>query len=224
MGSSNSSVSKRRSGGSSMRSMSLVLSLTPSPSQIQTPQLTTTRREQLYEAITRRDVKRVKTLVSGGKRGSSSAGLDVKNDLRALELATYSGSNEIVAYLLCHGCRPSSKLSARALDLAVWLGHDEIARQMLRAGFEYRGKNCFDETILFVAACANNASLTETLIERGGCDLDEVTRANWTALHAAAARDHHRTLAVLVKHGCNLDIQDRDGLTALHYSIRFVSI
>lgn len=79
----------------------------------------------------------------------------------------------------------------------------------LKAGIEYKGRNQFNETILFVSACGNNSTLTEILIE-GGCDLNECTRS-WTALHVAAARNHDEVLRVLVKHGCDLNIRDRDG-------------
>ena len=79
----------------------------------------------------------------------------------------------------------------------------------LKAGIEYKGRNQFEETILFVSACGNNSTLTEILIE-GGCDLNECTRS-WTALHVAAARNHDEVLRVLVKHGCDLNIRDRDG-------------
>jgi ankyrin repeat protein len=80
----------------------------------------------------------------------------------------------------------------------------------LKAGIEYKGRNQFNETILFVSACGNNSTLTEILIE-GGCDLNECTRS-WTALHVAAARNHDDVLRVLVKHGCDLNIRDRDGM------------
>lgn len=79
----------------------------------------------------------------------------------------------------------------------------------LKAGIEYKGRNQFNETILFVSACGNNSTLTEILIE-GGCDLNECTRS-WTALHVAAARNHDEVLRVLVKHGCDLNTRDRDG-------------
>jgi hypothetical protein len=79
----------------------------------------------------------------------------------------------------------------------------------LKAGIEYKGRNQFNETILFVSACGNNSILTEILIE-GGCDLNECTRS-WTALHVAAARNHDDVLRVLVKHGCDLNTRDRDG-------------
>jgi ankyrin repeat protein len=93
--------------------------------------------------------------------------------------------------------------------LAVWKCHKDIATMFLKAGIEYKGRNQFNETILFVSACGNNSTLTEILIE-GGCDLNECTRS-WTALHVAAARNHDEVLRVLIKHGCDLNIRDRDG-------------
>jgi ankyrin repeat protein len=86
----------------------------------------------------------------------------------------------------------------------------------LKAGIEYKGRNQFNETILFVSACGNNSTLTEILIE-GGCDLNECTRS-WTALHVAAARNHDEVLRVLIKHGCDLNIRDRDGKNSRHFS------
>lgn len=168
------------------------------------------KRESFYDAILKKDIKKVKYFISNG--------LDVKNDLRALELATYRGSTDIVEYLLLRGCKPNNKISARAFDIAVWKCHKEIAQLFLKSGIEYKGKNIYHETILFVAACSNNTVLTEILIENG-CDMNETTR-HWTALHAAAARNHEQTLSTLVKHGCALDITDKDGLTALAYCIR----
>lgn len=99
--------------------------------------------------------------------------------------------------------------SSLSLSSAVWKCHKDIATMFLKAGIEYKGRNQFNETILFVSACGNNSTLTEILIE-GGCDLNECTRS-WTALHVAAARNHDEVLRVLVKHGCDLNVRDRDG-------------
>jgi hypothetical protein len=168
------------------------------------------KRESFHDAILDKDLKKVKFFIQNG--------LDVKNDLRALELATYRGSTEIVEYLLRRGCRPNNKRTARAFDIAVWKSHKEIAQLFLKTGIEYKGKNIYQETILFVAACSNNTALTEILIE-SGCDMNEKTRY-WTPLHVAAARNHEQTLETLLKHGCAVNIVDKEGLTALAYCIR----
>ncbi|CAF4451021.1 unnamed protein product, partial [Didymodactylos carnosus] len=154
-----------------------------------------TKRESLHEAIRRKDVKKVKQIIY-------SNDLDVKNDFKSLELATLYNLTEIVELLLNRGCIPSDKRTARAFDLA---------------GIEYKGRNQYNETILYVAACGNNSTLTEILIE-GGCDLNECTRS-WTALHVAAARNHDDVLRVLVKHGCDSNIRDRDGFNALMLAV-----
>lgn len=172
------------------------------------------KRESFHDAILKKDLKKVKYFIQNG--------LDVKNDLRALELATYRGSTDIVEYLLHRGCKPNNKRTARAFDIAVWKCHKEIAQLFLKAGIEYKGKNIYQETILFVAACSNNTALTEILIE-SGCDMNETTRL-WAPLHAAAARNHEQTLETLLKHGCDVDIKDKDGLNALAHCIRNESI
>lgn len=169
-----------------------------------------TKRESFHDAILKKDLKKVKYFIQNG--------LDVKNDLRALELATYRGSTDIVEYLLHRGCKPNNKRTARAFDIAVWKCHKEIAQLFLKAGIEYKGKNIYQETILFVAACSNNTALTEILIE-SGCDMNETTRL-WAPLHAAAARNHEQTLETLIKHGCDVNIKDKDGLNALAHCIR----
>ncbi|CAF0811484.1 unnamed protein product [Didymodactylos carnosus] len=169
-----------------------------------------TKRESLHEAIRRKDVKKVKQIIY-------SNDLDVKNDFKSLELATLYNLTEIVELLLNRGCIPSDKRTARAFDLAVWKCHKDIATMFLKAGIEYKGRNQYNETILYVAACGNNSTLTEILIE-GGCDLNECTRS-WTALHVAAARNHDDVLRVLVKHGCDLNIRDRDGFNALMLAV-----
>lgn len=105
------------------------------------------------------------------------------------------------------GCKPNNKRTARAFDIAVWKCHKEIAQLFLKAGIEYKGKNIYQETILFVAACSNNTALTEILIE-SGCDMNETTRL-WAPIHAAAARNHEQTLETLIKHGCDINIKDK---------------
>jgi len=180
------------------------------------------KRESFHDAILKKDLKKVKYFIQNG--------LDVKNDLRALEvklffhllsfpqqfylytflytkLATYRGSTDIVEYLLHRGCKPNNKRTARAFDIAVWKCHKEIAQLFLKAGIEYTGKNIYQETILFVAACSNNTALTEILIE-SGCDMNEKTRL-WAPIHAAAARNHEQTLETLIKHGCDVNIKDK---------------
>ncbi|CAF1186051.1 unnamed protein product [Rotaria magnacalcarata] len=133
------------------------------------------------------------------------------------QLATLYNLTDVVELLLNRGCVPRDKRTSRAFDLAVWKCHKDIATMFLKAGIEYKGRNQFNETILFVSACGNNSTLTEILIE-GGCDLNECTRS-WTALHVAAARNHDEVLRVLVKHGCDLNIRDRDGFNALMLAI-----
>jgi ankyrin repeat protein len=180
------------------------------------------KRECLHEAIRRKDVKKIKQIIY-------NSDIDfIKNDFKSLELATLYNLTEVVGLLLSRGCVPRDKRTARAFDLgkqkifsftlesfcfvfllAVWKCHKDIATMFLKAGIEYKGRNQFNETILFVSACGNNSTLTEILIE-GGCDLNECTRS-WTALHVAAARNHDEVLRVLVKHGCDLNIRDRDG-------------
>lgn len=180
------------------------------------------KRECLHEAIRRKDVKKIKQILYTNDDDF------IKNDFKSLELATLYNLTEVVELLLSRGCVPRDKRSARAFDLgepfvgvvrrptrnlllclAVWKCHKDIATMFLKAGIEYKGRNQFEETILFVSACGNNSTLTEILIE-GGCDLNECTRS-WTALHVAAARNHDEVLRVLVKHGCDLNIRDRDG-------------
>ena len=169
------------------------------------------KRESFHDAILNKDLKKVKYFIQNG--------LDVKNDLRALELATYRGSTEIVEFLLQRGCKPNNKRTARAFDIAVFRSHKEIAQIFLKAGIEYKGKNIYQETILFVAACSNNTALTEILIENG-CDMNETSTRHWAPLHAAAARNHEQTLETLVKHGCCVNMKDRDGLNAMAHCIR----
>jgi ankyrin repeat protein len=187
------------------------------------------KRECLHEAIRRKDVKKIKQIVH-------NSDIDfIKNDFKSLELATLYNLTEVVELLLNRGCVPRDKRTARAFDLgnqkrfyfilhlsvfclAVWKCHKDIATMFLKAGIEYKGRNQFNETILFVSACGNNSTLTEILIE-GGCDVNECTRS-WTALHVAAARNHDEVLRVLVKHGCDLNTRDRDGRKSFHFSFR----
>jgi ankyrin repeat protein len=188
------------------------------------------KRECLHEAIRRKDVKKIKQIIY-------NSDIDfIKNDFKSLELATLYNLTEVVELLLSRGCVPRDKRTARAFDLgnekidlffviliclylAVWKCHKDIATMFLKAGIEYKGRNQFNETILFVSACGNNSTLTEILIE-GGCDLNECTRS-WTALHVAAARNHDEVLRVLIKHGCDLNIRDRDG-NSLIFLLQFL--
>ena len=140
---------------------------------------------------------------------------DLSKDGAALEIAANNGQQNIVNWLLKN--RRLLESSGRAaLNKAIYKGHSDIAIDLIKAGFSY-GRNTYGETLLFVAASAGNARMTEYLVHLG-CNLHALTRM-WTPLHVAAYRNHHNVLAILLKYGSDPTIKNKDGNNALHLAL-----
>ncbi|KAI6652297.1 Ankyrin repeat domain-containing protein 60-like [Oopsacas minuta] len=68
---------------------------------------------------------------------------------------------------------------------------------------------------LFMAAHRGHSRLLEKIIRLTHVDINAHTRANWTALHAAARSNQWRCLCILIDKGADIILMDSQGKTAL---------
>ncbi len=177
-----------------------------------------TKRKALYDAVKRNEKDKVHALLLSG--------LDVKEDYYPLELASARGHVDIVRMLLDSGCFPGGEHIERslarhrgqALDLAVWKCDMTVVKLLVEAGMDWAQRNQYGETLMFVAACGNSATVAEYLIQLG-CNMDSTTRG-FSPLHVATQRCHFDAQKVLIRHGCNLNIPSaRDCAVPLFFAI-----
>ncbi|XP_013406002.1 ankyrin repeat and SOCS box protein 5-like [Lingula anatina] len=163
----------------------------------------------LYKAIWKSDYRQVQKILTAGYS-------KIENDMKALEKAAAKGDLGIVQLLLDYGCIPKDRKS-KALDLAVLKGHTDIALLLIEWGVEYRGRNQYNETLLYVAACGNHVAMIEKLVQLG-CDMNETTRT-WTPLHVTTQRNHTESLLCLLRHGADPNVTNVDHHTPLDMAV-----
>lgn len=165
----------------------------------------------LLTAITKKQVDTIKMILESGEFD--------KKDERPIEIAALQGNAEILNLLINYGCCPQSRRRAVALDLAVYKRHHDIVLQLISCGIDIHERNRFEETLLYVAACGNNASAVELLVNLG-CDINEATSTKtWTPLHVAVQREYMEVTKALLKEGADMDIPDKNGHTPFHLAL-----
>jgi ankyrin repeat protein len=166
------------------------------------------QRKKLYQAIYTGDTDRVRKLLAEG--------LVVKQDHFALEIAAKYNRLTACALLLERGCVPKDRRCS-ALDIAAVRGHREMVALLLSHDFPCRGRNPYGETLVHVAACADDGSLIDALAERG-VDLDEETRG-WAPIHVAVQRRKNEATYALLQNGVDVDCRNNGGHTPLEMAL-----
>lgn len=161
----------------------------------------TTRRKGLHHAVWGNRLERVQKILQDG--------LDISRDVHLLSQAVVHASTDVLQLLLAHDGLRSNVTGlhhCQALDIAVWKGDLPAVRVLLENGVNFKTKNCYDETVLYVAACGNCDSIAKHLIDMGS-DMNETTRG-WAPIHVATQRTHVEVQQVLIQEGCNVNLRE----------------
>jgi ankyrin repeat protein len=155
------------------------------------------------------------------------AGADIEAtgwlDMTPLHIASRSGQDKVVAFLLAHGASPhtasrlvklgplppiSAPLVETALTAAARHGHQEVVRLLLDAGISTESRLPPTDTALFLAASRGHVEVIKLLLEKGA-DLTYRSKHGYTVLSCAAQRGHPKAVLALLEH-CKSHLTSED--------------
>ena len=200
---------------------------------------TSDKPKSLHEAIERRDMRAVESLLS---KGADPNGAD-KTGARPLYLAVKSGSPEMVQKLIAAGADVNARDERAPLMWLAGINRPltapdlEIAQILIQSGARVDARGINQKTPLHQAATYNHAGLTKILIEKGADTAAKESFAGGTPLHVACEgvpvisaqgemvrRGALETVDVLLQGGARPNARDKHGITPLHVAARFLQL
>ena len=145
--------------------------------------------EDLYRAISAKDIQKVKELISKGADVNAKWKNIIGGYIAPLDHAVSSGAAEIAMFLIDKGVDVHYSVDGRdaiLLQAAQREGFTDVVGLLLKKGI--------------------NVNVKEDLM-------------GWTALMEAAMRGYTETVKLLLENGANIDLTDKSGQTALHLAM-----
>ena len=180
----------------------------------------------LHYAAARGDADMAKTLLAaGGDAALKVAAQRNARDQTVCHVAAYSGSAEVLGFLLAAGAAPDAIDAAGAtpLHLAAAGGHGHACHALLEAGADAAARDAGGRTALFAAACAAGGAFSEAavnaLAQNRNAPASAAVHADSTGLtplHAAARLGNAAAARALCAAGAEASVVDGDGATPLH--------
>ena len=155
--------------------------------------------EELFKAVTRGDVARVRELL---KKGAN---------VNARE-KDYSIT---VHFMVFNRCVASARVCGLSpLHWAAAYGFVDVVKILLEHGADVNPRNVDGITPLHLATVAGHVDVARILLEHGA-DVNTKNEDNQTPLHYAATEGHAVVARLLLEHGADPSIRDKDGRTPL---------
>jgi len=154
----------------------------------------------IADAVQRKDVQTVKTLVSQGGDVNAAQG----DGMTALHWAAMQGDSEIASILIYAGAnvRATTRLGAYTpLHLASQNGSAAVIDALLTGGAPIGAATTTGATPLMLASAAGQAGAAQTLLEHHADPNTKENANGETALMFAAALDRVDVVKVLLQHG-----------------------
>jgi ankyrin repeat protein len=168
--------------------------------------------DQLFGAVIRGEVGKVKDLVRNG------ANVNAKGSLgnTPLGAAANEGNLEIVAFLIEHGAdvNPSGFLGSTVLMSAVLNCHAEVVRYLVQHGADINAKGFGGDTA-FTSAAAHGATVIVEIFLDKGADIETKNGHGQTMLMLAADGNYSDTVSLLLRRHAQREVGDIFGRTAL---------
>lgn len=175
----------------------------------------------LLEAVSKRDVKLVNTILS------TEPDLEIKDGKgrTALMIATYNDDNEIAEMLISAGSNVNAqdeKLNSPFLYAGA-SGNLAILKMSLANGAAFDLYNRYGGTALIPAAEKGHLEVVKILTEIPDYPIDHINNLGWTALIEAiilSEKSETQTAIVktLVEAGADVNIADKNGVTPLQHA------
>ncbi|GAX11400.1 hypothetical protein FisN_22Lh073 [Fistulifera solaris] len=184
--------------------------------------------------------KEIRKAAAGGDLRALSAMVEMKpefidaqdsNGWSALHLAARSGHEDIVLYLLDHGCNAVVETSngRTALDIAYGKhGADHPVSKLLEELFESGStpngqreakQPPTGEDIRSASQTGNLSQLMEMLLAAPDL-IDAQDNNGWAAIHLSARAGHTPVIQYLIEAGCQTQIKTKSGESALAIAVR----
>jgi hypothetical protein len=183
--------------------------------------------------------KEIRRAAAGGDLRALSAMVEIKpefidaqdsNGWSALHLSARSGHEDIVLYLLEHGCNVALETSngRTALDIAYGkYGEDHPISKLLEEVFESRSTHPREaekrpptgDDIRSAAQTGNLSQLMEMLLVAPDL-IDAQDDNGWAAIHLSARAGHTPVVQYLIEAGCQTQSKTKSGESALSIAVR----
>ncbi|MCU1328745.1 MAG: hypothetical protein JWN34_4115 [Bryobacterales bacterium] len=179
--------------------------------------LTAATSTALADAVERRDVSRVRTLLGTGV-DVNAAQVD---GTTALHWAAYNEDPDTVALLLKAGAGVNSvnRYGVPPLAQACITGNAAIVKLLLEAGADANATMKGGESVLMLAARSGNVDAVKALLARGA-NPNARERLGQTALMWAAAEGHTSVVRALLSAGAELKTTLDSGFNAFFFAVR----
>ncbi len=174
-------------------------------------------RAPLADAVERRDVAVVRTLLKGG---ADVNGTQI-DGTTALHWAAYNEDSETAALLLKAGANvnAANRYGVPPLAIACTNGNAAIVKLLLDAGADANAVMKGSETVLMLASRSGNVDGVKALLIRGAKP-NARERRGQTALMWAAAEGHAAVVRALVEAGADINASLDSGFTPFFFAVR----
>ena len=139
-----------------------------------------------------------------------------KNGSTALMVASFSGSDEVVALLIKANADVNAhdKNGFTALLEASFSGHDEVVELLIKSNADINIRNNNGYTALIGASINDHVKVVDLLI-KANADINIRDNKGYTALMIASLNVHVKVVDLLIKANADINIRDNKGYTAL---------
>jgi ankyrin repeat protein len=171
---------------------------------------------RLIEAVKRRDVKAVDTLLT--QHADVNAALP--DGATALAWAAFLDLREVAEKLIAAGANVNSggEYGETPLTLALGNGDAVLADKLLQAGADAKTARWNGETTLMIAARAGSVEAVNLVLDHGA-DVDAAERERGqNALMWAAAEGHSEVVEHLIQRGADVNAPSKSGFTPLVFA------
>lgn len=201
--------------------------------------------DELFDAIRKGDVERVKSLVEGDRELANAR----QNNVSAILTALYHGQSAIAAFLAAaatsidfhEACalgdfarvremldRDPSLLNRYSPDgfpplgLAIFFRHRDVAKLLIERGADVNAAatNAQKVAPVHAAAAVRDVDTMRLLLERGA-DPNATQQMDVTPLHGAASRGDVEMAKLLLSHGANADAKMSDGTSVTDLAAKY---
>ncbi|MGP8153868.1 MAG: ankyrin repeat domain-containing protein [Smithella sp.] len=178
--------------------------------------------EDLYKAISAKDIQKVKELISNGANINARWKNIIGGYISALDHAVSSGAPDIAIFLIDKGADVNYSIGGGDTVLmdAAWQGFSDVVELLLKKGANPNAKEELTGWTALMDAAMAGRTQTAKMLLNNGANVDLADKDGQTALHLAMVIScHPETVSLLLMKGANANAKTGNGRTPLMYAV-----